>query len=155
MTNSSTNNYDPIDYCIEISKMLEEQDKDEEKLLKLFKKLLEMYGGPEYLFSYANENDHMLGAFCGSIMDVAKVRRIPVEMSIREHYKLHINMPKGDLIFKPTDDEAEMRRREKVAEEVYKRVILGIEPEPERARRPGLSERILRFFRGNRDVPLI
>jgi len=155
MTNSSTNNYDPIDYCIEISKMLEEQDKDEEKLLKLFKKLLEMYGGPEYLFSYANENDHMLGAFCGSIMDVAKVRRIPVEMSIREHYKLHINMPKGDLIFKPTDDEAEMRRREKVAEEVYKRVILGIEPEPERARRPGLGERILRFFRGHRALPLI
>jgi len=149
MTNSSTNNYEPLDYCIEISKMLEDQDKDEEKLIKLFKKLLAMYGGPEYLFNYSEENDHMLGAFCGSIMDVAKVRRIPVEKSIREHYKLHINMPKGDLIFKPTDDEAEMRRREKVAEEVYKRVILGIEPEPERARRPGLGERILRFFGRN------
>ena len=127
--------------------MLKTQDKDAPKLVKLFKEIFNTYGGPDYIIKYSNENDRMLGAFCRSVIEISEHQHVSVERSIKLCHTMHVNMPEGDLLFEPTDDEEEIRRKNKVAEEVYKRVILGQQPEPEAPRRRGLLERILSFLR--------
>ena len=146
MTSFKTDNYEALDYCIELSKMIKQQEPDEPKMRKLFKEITNMQGGPGYLMKYSNKNDQTLGGFCVSVMSFSETNHIPIERGLEICYKVHINMPKGEILFTPTDDEEEIKRRNKVASDVYERVFSLPEPETKRAGKPGLLGRALRFF---------
>ena len=146
MTGFKTDNYEALDYCIELSKMIKMQEPDEKKMHKLFREITNMQGGRDYLIDYSNKNDHTLGSFCLSVMNFSVANHIPIELGLEICYRVHINMPKGEILFTPTDDEDEIKRRNKVASEVYERVFSPPEPEAESTRKQGVVGRILRFF---------
>ena len=149
MTNFNTDHYEALDYCIELTRMIKEQEPDEKKMRKLFKEIIKMQGGPDYLLEYANENDQVLGSFCLSVMNFSESNHIPIERGVEICYKVHINMPKGEILFTPTDDEDEIKRRNKVASEVYERVLLGDKSKVRKRGKSGVLGRVQRFFRGN------
>ena len=143
----STKGFDPIDYCIEISKMLEKRDGDQVKLSGLFQELLSMYGGPEFIADYANENDNLLASFCWSVTEFSKWNKTPIGHSIDLCYEIHCGIPEKDSLISPEDDEEEIQRKQKVAKKVYERVLRGRGSGDNRPRKRSLFERILGFIR--------
>ena len=147
MTSFSTKGFEPIDYCIEISKMLEKREDDHEKLSGLFRELFSIYGGGEFIANYANKNDDLLASFCWSVVEFSKQNRTSIDHGISFCYKVHCGIPKEDSYINPEDNEEEIQRKRKVAENVYQRVIREGSPRTDRPRKRGLFERILGFVR--------
>ena len=155
MANFSTKDFDPIDYCIELSRMLEEREDDQGKMSKLFGELLAMYGGPEFIEKYAKENDRILEAFCWSVSTLAQSHKLSIERSLQYCYEIHGEMAADDMFISPDDDEKEVKRKETVAKKIYQRVIHGAGPNAEKTRRRSFFARVAGLFRKNGDVPLI
>jgi len=147
MTDFKVYKPEPLDYCIEISKMLKTQDKDKGKLIKLFVDVFTLPKGAEFVNEYANNSDQMMGAFCQAAMMLAQERKITVARSIGLCHEIHVNMELKDLRVEDTDSEAEVQRKTDVAQRIFERVVDGREDDFEEKGKRGFWERVAGFLR--------
>ena len=143
----STDKYDLIDYCIEISAMLARGDSDEDKITRLFMDLALKPGGLEYLIKYANDNDKLLTYFCGVTGSCSESLGIPLHMGVRLCHRLHCAIPLGDVIIKPGDSNDERKRRTSIVEPIWGRILSDAFPKAKVVRARKKPKGILRFFR--------
>ena len=127
--------------------MLEKREDDQPKLSGLFHELLSIYGGGEFIANYANKNDSLLASFCLAAVEFSKQNQTPIDRGIDVCYKIHCGIPEKDSMIYPEDNEEEIQRKQKVAEDVYQRVIREGSSEDNRPRKRGLFERILGLVR--------
>jgi len=93
-TEFSTKNYEPLDYCIELSKMIHAQDKDEIKFDKLFTELYHLTGDDKYVADWMEDNDPLFIYFMRGTVELHKTHRIPVRIAMNMCYKAHCLLDK-------------------------------------------------------------
>lgn len=147
MTDLKTNRYDPIDYCIEISRMLGDRKEDVNKFVMLFKEAIKNESRSDFFSEYATENDKMLVAFCNAVNDCSKQNHLPMSQSLVLRYKLHCRAPLHDLIFEENDTEKDKERKIKNVESIWKDVVDETLRRPRQEKHRTRLQRILDRFR--------
>jgi hypothetical protein len=149
MTEFTTKNFEPIDYCIEMSRMLEKKEEDIPKMINLFVHAFSSANSADVVKNYANEHDNRLRAFCQAIVSIHIYSEMRIDEAVTKCYQFFLKMPKEDMIIYDNDTPEEAERKKAKADAIATE-LFGRSPDEGKAEeRKGFIQRILRLFSRN------
>ena len=131
----STKNYEPQDFCIELSRMIHAQEKDGAKFDRLFVELFELTGDDKYVSEWMNKNDPLFIHFMQTVLKLHHIHKVPVRNAIFTCYRVHCSLDKKVLELK--EDYGKN----------HERILFGSPGEDKSKERKGALSRLAGLFR--------